>query len=1179
MKRSALLVSVWLLIVATAAALGQSGRGTITGTISDPAKAVIPGAAVEIKNMETGAVFKAGSTATGNYTLTELPTGVYQLSVSVPGFKQYSRSGITVLAAQTLRIDIVLEVGELTETVNVNADAPLLRTESGDLSVNIASSRVNESPLVGWYTNIRDHYSVTQLIPGAKYVERNTISISGMPANTQSLRVEGQEATTGLLLTATAQNTPSVEAIEEFGVQTSNYAAEYGQAGVAVFNVTMKSGTNQYHGSVYDYWKNEAFNASQPFINTKPRERRHDYGFTLGGPVRIPKVYDGRDKLLFFFSWEQYRQKLLYNNQYHTFPTLAYREGDFRQASTGRVLAKDPLGRDIIEGTIYDPMTERIVNGQRVRDPFPDNTIPRERFDPVASKIQDMIPLPTNSDVVNNYLNPWESPLTKTIPSLKLDYNINTRSKVSFYWSSTSHDEIQGLGPPGGDGMDSPITTHRATHTRGHTVRLSLDHTLSPTMLLHLGAGVQTLYQPGKQDYDSFDQLKELGLPGAQSTFFPNITGLSATQGGMKEMGASKTSEAWLLKPTGAASLTWVKNNHTYKFGAEMRIEGYPYNLLGTSMGSYTFNAQQTGLPSTLGQNLKGGSVGFPYASFLLGLVHSGDISVVSRFRHGKNAWALFAQDNWKATRKLTVDYGLRWDYQTYLKEQYGRVANFSPTTPNPSVGGLPGAVIFERDGVEFAKNYPHAWGPRLGLAYQMTPKTVLRGGVGITYGQTATENRMSLNVGPSNPFASASYGDPAILLKNGPPEPKPWPNLDPGQYPTPGTITSPPVAIDHNAGRPPRIVQWSFSVQREITQNLVVDIAYVGNRGAWWEANSLIDVNALTPERIASFGLDINNADDQALLTSQLNSARAAQRGFNVPPYAGFPMTSTVAQSLRPFPQFGTISYMWAPLGRNWYDALQLKVTKRFSHGLSLASNFVWQKELMMGSLAVGRPGGQAANSAPTNNVFDRPTNKYISGLSRPLVWTTDFSYSLPKWGPKPVAWILADWTLGGLLQYSSGMPIRVPTAQSKLANLLFRDTFANRVPGEPLWTVDINDWGSYNPYSDFVLNPNAWADPPAGQYGVSAAYYNDYREMRRPSEALSLGRVFRIKERASLSIRADFNNIFNRTVIGNPTSTNAQQTQVRSSSGETTSGFGDINTKAGLSPRSGMIVARFSF
>jgi len=381
-------------------------------------------------------------------------------------------------------------------------------------------------------------------------------------------------------------------------------------------------------------------------------------------------------------------------------------------------------------------------------------------------------------------------------------------------------------------------------------------------------------------------------------------------------------------------------------------------------------------------------------------------------------------------------------------------------------------------------------------------------------------------------------------------------------------------------------MIQWSISLQHEIFRNLAVEAAYVGNRGAWWQANALINVNGLTPERIASFGLDVSKAADQTLLNSQLISPLAAQRGFNKPPYANFPMTSTVAQALRPFPQFANatssstpaISYLWAPLGRTWYDSLQLKVTKRFSHGLDFTSTFTWQKELTMGAEDVDTQG----ITATVNDVFNRPTNKYVSGLSRPFVFVTAVNYRFPKLGlNRAISWAIRDWTLGVVLQYASGVPIRSPIAQNRLSTLLFRDTFANRVPGEPLFTKDLNCNSCFDPNKDFVLNPKAWVDPPAGQFGNSAGYYNDYRTRRRPSEALSIGRVFRIRERVALNIRADFQNILNRTQMNNPTSTNAKATQtVDAARGQTISGFGYINTGTVASaPRQGIIVARIQF
>jgi hypothetical protein len=725
-------------------------------------------------------------------------------------------------------------------------------------------------------------------------------------------------------------------------------------------------------------------------------------------------------------------------------------------------------------------------------------------------------------------------------------------------------------------------------------------------MVLHVGIGVQSLIFEDPAANTKFDQLKELGLKGSKYTVFPFISGLSAAKGGMSarsvgmatgNMGPYQQSHSVMFKPATSASFTWVRQNHTYKFGAEARWEKYPSILYFPSYGHYNFSADQTGIPATLGVPMSG-TAGFPYASFLLGLVSDGNTGLPSAPRLAKSAWSVFAQDTWKVTRKLTLDYGLRWDYQDYFRDMQGRVASFSPTTPNPSVGNLPGAVIYEGSGTgrcncDFAKVYPFAFGPRFGLAYQITPKTVLRAGIGISYGQTAYESQTSWKVGANNPYTWSAYGSPAGYLKDGMPTPPAWPIYDAGLYPRiSGTLSAPPVAIDHNAGRPPRQIQWSIGIQREIFTNLAVEISYVGNRGAWWEANDLINVNALTPERIAAAGLDINDANDRTLLTTALNKVTSTKinkltgKSFATPPYATFPLTSTVAQTLRPFPQFAAsanntpaIQYLWAPLGRTWYDSLQVKVTKRFSHGLDFTSTFTWQKELNMGAEQVGSATG--TSGASVNDVFNRRSNKYISMLSRPIVSVTALNYTLPRLNiNKFLSMAIRDWTFGASLQYASGLPIKAPIAQNALSSVLFRDTFANRVPGEPLFTKNPN-CHCVDPNYDFILNPNAWVDPAAGQFGTGAAYYNDYRQQRRPSEGMSLGRTFRFKEGVTFNIRADFQNIFNRTEMNSPTSTNAKQSRTYDAkTGKASSGFGYINpASVAFAPRAGMIVGRFNF
>ena len=1198
-------IALGVLFVMSVAA--QSDRGTITGTISDPTGAVIPNAPVDVRNVDTGATYQVGASNTGNYVV-QLPTGKYELSVTVAGFKKFVRQNLVLPVAQTLRVDIVLEVGSATESVTVTEAAPLLKTESGELSHNVSTETLNNLPILGiggsaGAAGIRNPYAVLQVLPGADWRPDASVRLNGMPSNSQSLRLEGQDSTNPIASSTQSQTQPSIDAIEEFAIQTSNYAAEFGQAGGGVFNVTMKSGTNTFHGSAYDYFVNEDLNAGVPFTSSgnghllRPRQRRNDYGFTLGGPVDIPKIYDGHDKTFFFFNFEQFRETTITDNRALTVPTTAYRIGDFRQALTGRPLGSDGLGRPLSENTIYDPKSDREVNGVRYRDPFAtNNVIPITQLDPVAQNVLKYVPLPTNSQVLNNYLPVFANQRVTDIPSVKIDHSLNSTMKISGYWSRT------GTSSPNNDGFPYPITTGVPTTTIAHTIRLNFDDTLRPTMLLHLGAGIIYTNQTTTSSYDPAG----IGLKGTNSDLFPlmatlaggTLAGGPPAQGGLSAIGPGTVANLQTPKPTATASLTWVHNNHTFKFGGEAVFVGFLAHLRTYSSSYMYFSPTETGLPALNGVTLPA-TVGFPFASFMMGRVNSGYISVPSTVRLGSHAYSLYAQDSWKVTRKLTLDYGLRYDFETYLREHYGTMPNASLATPNPSVGNYPGGIIFEgygpgRCGCAFAHNYPYAFGPRLGVAYQITSKTVLRVGTGLSYGRQNSLNGKTNNAGSSNPYGATSYGDPAFVMGDGIPYRVTFPNFDPGQLPLPGTVGNPTNLIDPNAGRPARIFQWSIGVQREISRDIVVEATYLGNRGVWWQANTMRAVNALTQDRIASFGLDLNNSNDLTLLRSPVSSLLAAQRGFGASPYPSFPRGSTVAQSLRVMPEYSNPVNTWPPLGNTWYDALQFKATKRFSHGLDFTYSLTWSKQLVIGSEQDYNYFGFVAPA--TNDVYNRRVNKYLSGYDQPLLSVISATYTTPKpkgpgvLGSKALSWAARDWQIGTVLRYGSGLPIQVPLATTNLATYTFQNTFVNRVPGVPVFTQDLN-CHCFDPNKTFVLNPNAWANPTAGQYGSSAAYYDEYRQQRRPVEDMSLARNFRFKERMNFQIRAEFTNIFNRTQINSPTSGNAFATQTCADPANKTvscsgsyyrvsGGFGWINTSSVYAlPRQGTLVARFTF
>jgi hypothetical protein len=1257
MRVLSLSICSFLLVVC---AFAQSDRGTITGTVSDATGAVVANAAIQAKNAGTGVEYASATSTTGNYTLLQLPPGTYQVNVTVPGFKKYSRSGLTVEVAQTLRVDISLEVGSASESVTVTESASLLRTESGELSHNVDVKKLDDLPILGiggtlsGSAGIRNPMAMISVIPGSTFVPNALVRINGTPANSQAFRIEGQDASNTGTPGVPAQTQPSVDAIQEVAIQTSNYAAEYGQVGGGMFNVTMRSGTNQFHGSAYDYFVNEVFNAGNPFVtgspNIRPRARRNDYGFTLGGPVWIPKLYNGRDKTFFFFNWEQFRETTVINNQLQTIPFADYRTGDFSRAilPNAKVIGTDPLNNTMLEGMIYDPKSTKTdpVSGKVFRDQFVNNVIDPVRFDDVSKKIQALFPKtsgPTPNALTSNYLNVYGTSRITGIPSIKIDQTIGAKGKLSFFWQRTKTSNPNGNTIFGGsDGLPDPITTALGTFQQAPLYRLNYDYSLTPTILLHFGGGYRSNYflvpsVTTKGEITNYDALTQLGLKGGlEYKWFPTISGLSSnvvdpSAGGMKTIGSEAGTNAITQSPSFNTSVNWVKENHTFKFGAEFLTQGYPPKVDGNTLGTYTFAANETGQPFQI-TNVGGTNVGFGYASFLLGLVDGAAISRPTNPRMGKKQFGIYAQDSWKITRKLTLDYGLRYDYSTYLREEYGRAPEFSATTPNPNAGGILGAAIYDGSGpgrcnCNIAHNYPFAFGPRLGVAYQINSKTVFRAGFGIVYGGTAVNNNAAGGLaGSSASLVQTSFGVPVSILADGFPSsgyPPVWPNFNPGQFPTTAPAPGPgPVFMDQNSGRPARQYQWSVGFQRELSKDLVVEASYVANRGVWWQAPGLLNLDAITPALLKHYNLDPTIKADEDLLNAKINSPLAAQRGFATVPYPGFPITATVSQALRPFPQFAgvaspfnpfpvAIPTYWNPLGKSWYDSLQIKATKRFSHGLTFLGTFAWSKAESLGA-EIGEPNPGSTGGAVFNDVFNRNINKYLSIYNQPFVLNLSATYVTPRiGGNKALSWALRDWTYGAALQYASGFPLQVPNAQSNLNNYLFQgQSFANRVPGQPLYStnwvdkngkthtdeLDIN-CHCYDPNKTFVLNPNAWTDPAPGQFGASAAYYGDYRTQRRPRENMNLGRTWRMKEdRITFNLRIEFTNVFNRAYWGDPTGTSLTNATLKQATfpitsgvtfGNTSSGFGRVVTTgatqfgnaANLSPRQGVIVGRFQF
>ena len=1251
--------SLWIVVsvfVCASAALAQSDRGTITGTIADPAGAVIASAAVEAKNVATDAVYDVTSSATGNYTISQLPVGTYDLTVSVAGFKRFVRPGLVVEVAGTLRVDAILEVGSNTESVTVEAAAPLLKTEGGEVASNISTSTLDELPILtlagslntqsnpSGLGNIRNPLAAVELLPGARFSTDYIMRINGMPSSSQSINLEGQDATNGFYQSRTQINQAGVEAIQEVAIQTSNFAAEYGKAGGGYFNYTMKSGTNQLHGSGYDYFVNEALNAGLPFTDagtvnpTKEGQhirnpiRQNDFGFTVGGPIVIPKIYNGHDRTFFFVSFEQFRQSTFTSNTQAIVPTVAQRSGDFSGALNPKVACNgpDPAGQMVCLNQVFDPTTQRLMSGSVVRNPFPNNMIPPSEMDPTAAIVQNMIPMPNTPGLVNYTAPGYANFRHTTIPSLKIDQIISAKMKLSGYYSVTRTES------PQNNGFPQPFSTLQSENYLAQTIRLNLDATLTPTLLLHFGAGLLHMSYP--QNGPTYNQAAQKLFPDGvafPAQNFIYLSGMySALGGGWSGGGPYPTNVStgyffnapsqYDIKPTFNANATWVKGNHTYKLGATALFEGLPTVTTGRAQGEFEFSPIETSDPWQFGLPFTTtASSGFGYASFFLGLADGNQIGRVADLRLGYHAYSLYLQDSWKITRKLTFDYGLRWDYANLWQEEYGRMQSAGFNTPNPTVGGRLGAPEYQATcSCQFARTYPYSIGPHLGVAYQITPKTVFRAGGAISYGSQADDAGVSHSAADYLSLGTPAYGSPAAILKYGDSfgpgnvygnPVLNWPSsfLSTPYSPAPtasGVIppAAPFISIAANAGRLPRIFQWSIGFQREITPNLVVDAAYVGNRGAWWVAPeaSGLNYNALTPQGLLSqYGINVTNPADAKLLNTPINSPTVIARfPYLANPnsvYPGFPATQPLGQALRPYPQWlGIPPFLGPPMGDTWYDSLQIKMTKRFSHGFSSQVAYTWEKELTDGT------NSNTAYLTPSppliNDVFNYGMNKEISGFSLPQELVISFSYITPKLqadstGLKALSWVARDWTFSGVLRYQSGQILQsADSANGLLANLQRGPsnnpaiwgggyTFLNRVPGQPLFLVNPNS--NFDPTTQLVLNPKAWVEPPYGTFGESAAYFNDFRWQRQPAEGMALARTFRIKERMSLQVRAEFQNIFNRLFYSLPSDSGA--TTITSPTGHAnpgatlSSGFGYVSwlQGAGAQPRSGQLVARFTF
>ena len=1171
-------LSIILAAAYLSTAAAQTNQGSIAGVATDPSGAVVAGAKIIAKEKNTGTTYETVSSSAGSYRFPNLNAGTYDITASAPGFKTTTLTGVLVQVATTAALDVRFQTGTVTENVTVNAEAPTVQTESSDIGTVVNTKQILDLPLPLGSTvqAMRSPEAFVFLTPGVV----GPGSDSGQGGTFESKITGGQNYATEVMLDGAAttrsengssfdETAPSVEALGEFKVLTSTVPAEFGRTTGGIESFNTKSGTNNYHGKVYEIFRNEDLDANfwglnyflaQPNLTPaqrrglqRPLDRQNDYGLTMGGPVRIPHLYEGRDKTFFFFSWEQYRRQQG-GTASDTVPTNKERGGDFSEfLNTGVVLGTNPCdGNPIYEGEIFDPVPQACTaSGGTGRIAFMNepgstgNAIPSGRLSTVGKNIMSFYPGPQNNNLINNYSFPFSFPILDTTTTFRIDQNITNSDKAYFTYSSRENTRIS-TNPE----WAGPAGFGRTQFFGTHYIRFGYDHTFSPTLLNHLNLGYNRTNSKnvgaGVSAGKNWDQV--LGITGGpHGGMFPAIGPGEPNVNGMGDAVDGDTIDNGFRF---ADTLNWVKGKHEIKFGYEQWYAQYsPLNFQNTS-GTFNFSRLETAASQTTAGNPGSGN---GLASLLLGAVDNANYAVYqSQARWLRSYFAGFFQDSYKVTPTLTLNLGLRYEIDQPFKEAHDNFANISLTAANPSFGNLPGAWVFAgkgpgRNGVSgerWAETDMKDFGPRIGFAWSPgffgANKTVLRGGYGIIYGGLQYADfggfgRVGFQAQPS--FPSPNAFDPAFYLDSGTPAANvTLPNLNPSQVNFNGSCC----AADYIAksyGRPPMIQNWSFEIQREIATDLIADIAYVGQHSTNLRTN-YDAVNSLNPKYFS-----LGGGPGIGLFAPVTNTF------FNpADPFSG-PPTLIAAQSLVPFPQFFGLNTdgQLENLGQSTYNALEAQLTRRFHNGLNLMASYTWSKTLTNADAALPffatlHQGGAGQNP------FDLRGDKAISNQDLPQNFVVSYVYELPFGKGKKFVngggvsdRVLGGWSISGIQRYESGQPIAFGCATGVPA---FDGCIRfNRVPGQSLYS---SQWlsGHFNPATDPVFNAAAFSDPNASVAGVVPAYH--FGDMPRVTgearmdpymdEDFNLIKRTQFAESKSLLLQVGFFNAFNRHIWNRP-------------------------------------------
>ena len=1174
----------------------RSDRATISGVVTDEQGSAVPGATVTITNEGTGVATALVTNNAGAFTSPPLVLGTYSVKVDLQGFKTALTTGILLIGGAAIRHDVGMQVGAFAETVQVRSATGLDETRP-DVSHTVNEKYYQDLPFITG-ADVRLAESALQMQPGYLPMKPNgdpmfrgsqfNSRINGGQTMATENFFDGAAFGYAVGHQQSHESTMPIEAVQEMRVITTSYSAQYGHTSGGFIEYTSKSGTNTFRGSVYEYFADDALNSKGIFAErgniAKTPLRNDNFGFTLGGPMLLPG-YDGRNKTFFFtnIDYTRIRNGVLpgFGN---TTPTDAFKNGDFSALLTGNQIATDVLGRPVFEGQIFNPATTRLVNGIPVRDPYPGNMIPEG--DPlrsmVASRIVPLMVSPDREGISNNVAgNPagdqtWEIDARNIMFRIDHNFTPNVRASHSFYWnrrpSVRNCGEVAGctveFDPEKesaqntdyyGNGFFQRISTHHAHQQFDWVIRNNLlNHsTVAYDRWFmggsHLAAGAnwpQRLWD-GTNAVNGGILDTTAGPPVID--FAGNIPYNDIGQSGWPGFGFL-VNNRWQF----SNDLTWVKGRHTLKTGFEFRHHDFPFRgwAAGNVAGNFQFNRLGTAGFDASGNNL--GPTGDPFASFLLGQVQQASQTVPAQPTFRETYTGVWINDEFKVRDNLTLTLGMRFDYQSARTETQDQYSTFSPTTPNPGAGGIPGALIFAgtgpgRSGMRKFEDVPRdAWGPRAGFAYRIDDKQALRGGYGIYYAHVAFDQFVGQ---PTTGFQANALApnttngiEPAFHLDQGFPQDRLFqpPFIDPSLANGTGIVAVTPDGLTL-----PRFQNWSLTYQRQLTDNMMLDVSYIGNRGSrlnhHWERTG-VNANMNHPDVLA-LGTPV--------LQSNINSDLA--RAANIPiPYPGF--NGNVAQALRQFPQYQGIIWRGVPLGKSQYHALELVLERRFSRGFQARFGYTFSQ--LKNNGAESAQGDNGINGGVQN-----PANPLEYGLSAddtPHVFLTGFTWQVPgsdRWTSPITRALLGGWNVAGILRYESGRPLNI-TMNNDLGGLLFNSQKRpNRAGGDPVAAS-----GDFDPFTDNYFNRDAWSDPGPLAFGNAPQRDGDVRGFPTFSEDINIFKEFPFGDAKSLRFEAQFGNLFNRVLYCDP------------NQNWSSSAFGTVSTQCNT-PRSMQMGFRFDF